>query len=100
MKQYMRNVLTIDESKISKKELENCTVSLERLFLSEFNQFMEDMQKHEERYADADTWLTNKRNEDYLAEKMEMLQQFKKTCEEYIDTMKLERFFLSDILEI
>lgn len=100
MKQYMCNVLTIDVSKISRKELENCTVSLEELFLREQSQFIDEMKKHEERYADADSWCTNKRNEDYLAEKMEMLERFKKKCVDYIDAMRLERFFMSNCLQI
>ena len=71
----MCNVMTIDTTKKSRKELENCTVSLEVLFLMDFKQFIEDMQNHENNYAEADTWLTNKRNEDYLLEKMEILRE-------------------------
>jgi hypothetical protein len=97
----MRNIKIVDQEKMAKNAtLEESLASLEELFLRKQDEFIAKMKEHEEQYADANSWLTNKRDENYLMEKMKMTLDFYRTCEAFISAMKAEELLVSDILVI
>jgi len=100
----MRNVMVINTEKMLNNshslDLIKKKVNFETLFLGEFDKFISDMKIHEAQYADADSWLTNKRNETYLVEKMKLTNEFYKCCKKYRHGMKAEGLFLIDAVEI
>ena len=100
----MRNVMVITTEKMLNNshslDLIKKKVSFETLFLGEFDKFISDMKTHEEQYSDADSWLTNKRDEYYLLEKIKMTKEFYKCCKKYRHGMKAEGLFFIDAVEI
>ena len=101
MSQYMRNIKIVDQEKMAKNAtLEESLASLEKLFLRKQDEFIAKMKAHEEQYADANSWLINKRDEGYLMEKMKMTLEFHRSCEAFISAMKAEELLVSDILVV
>lgn len=100
----MRNVTLLDTEKMLKNpplgDLLKYKISLEELFTIEFNRFLNDIKLHEENYADAESWLTNKRDDDYLEEKMKMLSGFYQRCKGFRYLLSTEGMMPNGILDI
>jgi len=101
MSQYMRNIKIADQEKMKKNDIaEERLINLEELFLRKQDEFIAKMKEHEEQYADANSWLTNKRDENYLMEKMKMTLDFYRSCDAFVSAMKAEELLVSDILAV